>query len=181
MTEHEELMMYVDNIQNGVISRFTRTALSQVPDSFWVIPASSSGKYHPQQSNGEGGLIRHILACLYFAKEMKSAYRLNEFDYDIVISAIVLHDIGKAMAEPHDCVATRFLAYVNSEDNTITDRVIRCVRWHMGRWATGSTDCLTFEQGSKVWPDSFTLLEQITHLCDYMASRKRVELTKLEA
>ena len=30
-----------------------------VPDYFWVMPASSTGKYHPDQDAGVGGLVRH--------------------------------------------------------------------------------------------------------------------------
>ena len=34
----------------------------ETPDYFWTDGASSSGKYHPQFSQGEGGLVRHTKA-----------------------------------------------------------------------------------------------------------------------
>ena len=34
---------------------------------FWTMPASTSGKYHPAHSLGQGGLIRHTRAVVLFA------------------------------------------------------------------------------------------------------------------
>ena len=33
--------------------------INNLPDYFFIVPASSTGKYHPAFSLGEGGLLRH--------------------------------------------------------------------------------------------------------------------------
>ena len=43
-----------------------------VPNYFWNIGASSSGKYHPKFSQGMGGLVRHTKAVVLFCKELMS-------------------------------------------------------------------------------------------------------------
>ena len=69
-----------------------------VPEYFWTDGASSSGKYHPQFSQGEGGLVRHTKAVVMFAEEL---LRMSSFMYmkdrwkDYVIAACILHDTFK--------------------------------------------------------------------------------------
>ena len=41
-----------------------------VPDYFWEIGASSSGKFHPAFSQGVGVLVRHTKAVVMFAEEL---------------------------------------------------------------------------------------------------------------
>ena len=149
--------------------------LSIVPEKFWTIPASSTGKHHPEQSNGEGGLVRHILATLYFAREFCIAYNVTDEEKDCIIAAVILHDTGKAIAEPHDIVNATALRWKVKDE--IILKAIEGARWHMGCWATGSTH--GGERGFKRFPQDFNIVEQVVHVADYAASRKRVNLTKL--
>lgn len=183
VTEKELYTSQLDKISDEKLRIFTQMAIEQAPYAFWTIPASSTGKHHPPQSQGEGGLVRHVLAALYFGREFCIAYCLDQEQRDIITSALLLHDIGKAIAEPHDIVyATKLrrLYKKNFADNMLIDATISCVRWHMGRWSTGSSDCQYEEHGDKLFPNGFSMLEQIVHLADYAASRKRCDLTKLE-
>jgi len=38
---------------------FTKQCLEKLPEYFFEVPASTTGKYHPEFSLGEGGLVRH--------------------------------------------------------------------------------------------------------------------------
>lgn len=180
MTDKELLFIEVDTISDGLLRDFVKEVLeNKTPDAFWTIPASSSGKHHPEQSNGEGGLVRHILAGLYFVREFCIAYSADESEKDICIASMILHDIGKAIAEPHDIVLTRQLSWMlkDNYDTYGISMTVNAVRWHMGKWSTGSTD--GYEPGNRKFPEDFSRIEQIVHLADYAASRKRVNLTKL--
>ena len=69
-----------------------------VPDYFWADGASSSGKYHPQFAQGEGGLVRHTKAVVMFAEELlrMSSYAYMKEEYkDYVIAACIVHDTCK--------------------------------------------------------------------------------------
>ena len=52
-------------VQNEKMSEFAKYYFSEfVPNYFWEIGASSSGKYHPTFSQGKGGLVRHTKAVV---------------------------------------------------------------------------------------------------------------------
>lgn len=182
MTELEMFEAQWNKLPEGNLKDFVQEAVKHIPEAFWTIPSSRTGKHHPPFANGEGGLLRHTLASLYFGRELCIAYGLNDDDRLVVTAALLLHDIGKAIAEPHDIVWTTKLRWIarGKYDSFEVLRVIGAVRWHMGRWATGSTDCDEAERGVKAFPDNFTTIEQVVHLADYAASRKRCDLTKLE-
>ena len=69
-----------------------------VPDYFWTIGASSSGKFHPAMSQGEGGLVRHTKAVAWFCEEL---LRMSQWAYltderkDYARVACLLHDTAK--------------------------------------------------------------------------------------
>lgn len=183
VNEQDQLIASISLIKNELVATFTHAVISNVPEKFWLIPASSTGKHHPEQSNGEGGLVRHVLATLYFAREFFTCYNCTQDEQDIINAALILHDIGKAMDEPHDIVAATNLRWLYKDQKLVSPMILAVidgVRWHMGKWATGSTDCHEDERGNKTFPTSFTKTSMIVHLADYAASRKRVNLTKLE-
>ena len=181
IVERAQLCDEVNTISDSNLQSFVKDAMRQIPDKFWEIAASSTGKHHPEQSNGEGGLVRHVLAGLYFVRELCITYDAIEGERDCCIAAMILHDVGKAIAEPHDIVWANSLRYLakNVYDNELVHTTIGAVRWHMGPWSTGSTMCQFAERGHKRFPQDFNLVEQVVHLADYAASRKRVNLTKL--
>lgn len=173
MTEKEQLYAVLDEL-SVELKPFIKHVLDSQPEAFWTIPASSTGKYHPEQSRGEGGLIRHTLAAIYMAKELCRVFVTTKEAEDTVIAALIVHDIGKAIAEPHDIVGATKLRYIARDYPTFAvQAVIDGVRWHMGCWATGSTQCAEAERGGKEFPANFSIVNQIIHLADYVVSRKR--------
>ena len=62
----------LDLISNHKYRECTREILDElVPDYFYDVPASSTGKYHPWYSLGYGGLVRHTKAVVMFAEPSK--------------------------------------------------------------------------------------------------------------
>lgn len=162
-------------ISDESIKKFLIEVFNTLPVKFWQIPASTSGKYHPKESNTIGGLVKHTLATVYFTRELCSAFGCKASYADILLGASMLHDIGKALDEPHDIVAATGLRHIaKNYTSGEVNELVECVRWHMGRWATGSTDCQPNEVGNKKFPFDFTIPQQILHMADYAASRKRV-------
>lgn len=181
MSDYYQMLAEIETIQDESLRLFVTKTILKAPEKYWLIPASSSGKYHPAQSLGEGGLLRHILAALYFGREFCHAYSATEAEIDYVQAALILHDVGKAIAEPHDIVwATELRSMAKESFDTDAVRVvIQAVRNHMGVWSTGSMQCQLDERGPKRFPEDFSRVDQIVHLADFAASRKRVDLTKL--
>ena len=57
-------------IQDEKVNAFATAAVNALPEYFYSVPASSTGKYHPAYATGEGGLVRHTKAAVMFAHEL---------------------------------------------------------------------------------------------------------------
>ena len=52
----------INTIHVDDIKEFGLKLLEDVPEYFFIVPASSSGKYHPKIYLGDGGLVRYSIA-----------------------------------------------------------------------------------------------------------------------
>lgn len=144
----------------------------KVPEYFFEIPASSTGKYHPSFDLGEGGLIRHTKMVVAVALELLRLEEYENLDSDLVIVACLLHDTFKngkvvdgkysehTVTDHADIAANKWKAYLKpiyGADSVYTWGIADAIRCHMGQW------------GHSV-PDS--PLERCVHMADYIASRK---------
>ncbi len=66
-----------------------------VPDYFWTIPASSTGKYHPSFDLDRGGLVRHTKMTLLVAEELLELEQYCHLNRIQVYTALMLHDTIK--------------------------------------------------------------------------------------
>ena len=64
--------------------------LEGLPDYFYTVPASSSGKYHPQYALGEGGLVRHVKAAIKIALSLLELEQYKDLNRDYVIISLLL-------------------------------------------------------------------------------------------
>lgn len=155
---------YLSQIKNQEIKKQTELAIKKLPKYFWEVAASSTGKYHPKFSLGKGGLVRHTQLALDFAIELFRIYEIKDFNKDIIIASIILHDGLKQGANSnghsiknHDDVTADWLNNLWKEFKG-KKAIVNCVRSHMGNWHTTKA------------PE--TKIEKFVHLCDYLASRK---------
>jgi hypothetical protein len=173
-------------ISNPNIKRYAEIAISNIPDYFFSVAASSTGKYHPSYALGEGGLYRHTLAATKIAKslldlEMLSCDFSND-EKDLMIVAIILHDSQKRGFNPGEISHSEFfhpiyaveslknnpkLSHLLSEEqeNIIYDAISS----HMGQWNESR-----FEK--ETLPKPQTRCEKFVHMVDYLASRKFIEI-----
>ena len=84
-------------INNDDIRKMVEMTLEKVPEYFYHIPASTTGKYHPAYSLGEGGLYRHTQAAVKIADDITKLHCMyfNDTLHDCVIAALILHDTMK--------------------------------------------------------------------------------------
>ena len=54
-------------IKNNRYKENIKVLINLLPDYFFEIPASSTGKYHPYYATGKGGLVRHTKAAVRIA------------------------------------------------------------------------------------------------------------------
>lgn len=149
------------------------------PDYFWTDGASSSGKYHPKFSQGEGGLVRHTKAVVMFAEELlrMSSYAYMKEEYkDYVIAACILHDtckygmyeFDKSEYKNHAVnAAERFNDWCYEEGYCPHFLLLNAIRSHMGQWSTEKED------------RPFTNVDRCVHMADYMASRSFIDIPSI--
>ena len=153
----------------------------RVPKWFFESGASASGKFHPEFTKGEGGLVRHVKAVVLFAEELlrMSSYAYMPDSYkDYVIVACLIHDCAKyGMGNEMDKSA-----YKNHAPNGAKmfdefmfstygvhapEKLLDAVRTHMGQWS---------EKDDK----PFTSIDRCVHMADYMASRPFIMIPSIE-
>lgn len=168
----EQLQDILNNIHNDKIRLFTASVLDKVEPDFWTMPASTSGKYHPPECRGEGGLVLHVRRACMFANMIFNSYGFENTDIrgDIVISALLLHDIGKKQKYDkyweyynHPIVAAKKCEeFKHLLDSKIYSTIVNCIIWHMGPFSPKSI---------KKEITKYTFLELIVYNCDYLASQ----------
>ena len=147
------------------------------PDYFWTDGASSSGKYHPKFSQGDGGLVRHTKAVVMFAEELlrMSSYAYMREEYkDYVIAACILHDTAKYGISEYDKseyknhasnASKAFAEYAEHVmDYKPSEYLLNAIIAHMGQWSTEKED------------RPFTNIDRCVHMADYMASRSFIDI-----
>ena len=60
----------LEYIKDADIKKFTEEMIARLPDYFFEVGASSSGRYHPKYALGEGGLVRHTISAVRIALEL---------------------------------------------------------------------------------------------------------------
>lgn len=164
-------------IRDTKIKEVTKNLVEQLPDYFFKVAASSTGKYHPDYALGEGGLIRHTKAAVRIAEEL---FRMEMFapllpDKDCIIAALILHDglkhgknLGVYTVADHPVQAAKFIEET-CEDKEIGKKIADLVLTHMGQWNTD------YKTNMVLMPKPSTKAQNFVHLCDYLASRKCLE------
>ena len=173
MTKEEKLKIFEEElnlITNEELKMVVKNFLiEQVPEYFWIVPASSSGKYHPNFTLGENGLVRHTKMVIAVALELR---QLNMFDttgviIDDIVVACLLHDTfkkgikdcGHTSTVHADIAAAQWEAYAVDKLKPIyREDIYRGIKTHMGQWSA-----------EKQPSDDF---EKLIHLADFIASRK---------
>ena len=168
-------------IKDKNIRKFTCKILIKLPDYFFIIPASSTGKYHPKHCLGKGGLVRHVKAAVKIANIMfrdECTAPFNDIEKDIIISSLILHDGIKNglngsqwTDEQHPNLIAEFIKenYDETLDKEIIDKIIGCVRSHSGPWNLNKS-------GVEMFPRPESTMEQFVHLADYISSRREITI-----
>ena len=151
-----------------------------LPDYFFEVAASSTGKYHPEFSLGEGGLLRHTKVAVRIAYELLSdpciGDKYTNREKDLMLIALTMHDgvkhgipEEKYTRADHPLLVSKLIREnqtklkMSSKD---VDFICSIIETHMGPW---NTHPYTKEEILPVPKDKY---QNFVHMCDYLASRK---------
>lgn len=194
VSEHfEQELAY---IVNDDLRKIVAETLNQSPECIVHIPASSSGRYHPVYSLGEGGLMRHVKAavgiahCMIETEIFKNltmgvnvySDEMLAFYKDAAYAALILHDCCKpddtekhGTRFDHPLLAANLFKEVTKKHinqsnmiymKNVVPMVYGAIASHMGQWNTAPY------AKDIVLPKPKSGVEQFVHMCDYLGSRK---------
>lgn len=187
MNEEEKIKVFEKEylyIKNSDLVSDAKYLVGHLPDYFFEVDASSTGKYHPKYAAGVGGLTRHVKSACKFAYELLSNPSIgktySEREKDLIIIALLIHDglkYGKGEKETytrfdHPILASSY-AKENKDNLKMTDeeleKMANSVASHMGPWNTNN-------YSNVVLPLPKKPMEKFVHMCDYLASRRFINL-----
>lgn len=156
--------------------------VNKLPDYFFEIPASSTGKYHPSFASSENGLVKHTKVAVRIAKELLDNPGLNNFkdnEKDIIIMAIILHDGCKSgiikenyTRFDHPLIVSQLIKE-NRSSLSLNDEemelLIRVISSHMGIWNKDYN-------GNEILPIPKDKYQRFVHMCDYLSSKKFLDV-----
>jgi len=149
---------------------WVQRTFQKVPDHFWVIPSSQTGRYHPACSNGRAGLIIHTKRVVWLADKICCAWGIEGLPRDIVLAACLLHDTAKAPIgsapgayAQHPLNVKKFFAEWNEKEILMTIEL--CICHHMGRWTPAEI---------KKPIEKYSLIQLAVYTADYLASMKEL-------
>ena len=110
--KEEALQLYntiistIDEFQNEKLKEFTKKTIEENKEKLLIAP-DAKVMHH----NYLGGLLVHIVECINFAKSVYPLF-YKKINKDILLSACILHDIGKVFEYEID-IETGFVEYSN--------------------------------------------------------------------
>lgn len=169
----------IDYIKDKDIKESLCIMINKIPDYFFKIEAASTGKYHPSYACGEGGLLRHTKAVVRIAYELFGIYKFDERKKDLIIFSCIMHDsLKKGLNEAtytlweHPLIAANFVKS-NRNSLKLSDEdisfVCACISSHMGKFNVS-------KYSNIILPLPCTPEQKFVHMCDYLASRKVIEI-----
>lgn len=173
-------------IENDDLRYFAAKCVNRIDPWFWIAPAASSGKFHPRTSLGDGGLMRHTISVVRFlnyileVESIRSQFTSRE--RDIMRIAAMMHDSKKSGNQEdyernkqtkfeHPILAANFVNSIG--DGLIPEEELKLcsdiISTHMGQFNTS-------KRSDVVLPKPENKYEILVHMCDYISSRKDIEV-----
>lgn len=177
---YEEIFdMELEYLKSDRIKKACLEMVKLLPDYFYEIPASSTGKYHPEYAQGEGGLLRHSKAAMRIGYELLQDPSIGDKytsdEKDLMLMALLIHD-GLKSGNPKEKY-TRFdhpilmAEYVMDNEEVLglemeeIEFLYDVIKTHMGVWTKDYN-------GNEVLEAPKTKYQNFVHMCDALASKK---------
>ncbi len=183
MNKVEKFSKELDYIKNKIFKADACYLIDGLPDYFFEVPASSTGKYHPEYALGDGGLLRHTKAAVKIAYELLSnpliGGKYTEEEKELMLIALMLHDGLKSGREKSKYTKVEHpllvCQYIKENEHNLgmsvenMNFICDVIASHMGAWNKDF-------DGNEVLPVPKTKYQNFVHMCDYLASRKSILL-----
>ena len=183
MVKSENFKEELNYIKKDKYKDNAKILINLLPDYFFEVAASSTGKYHPSFALGEGGLLRHTKVAVKIANELLNdeviGYTFTDDEKDLMIISLIMHDglkhgISKEKYTrfDHPIIVAEFIEN-NKDKLSLTEGELKFIKEaissHMGNWNTNP-------YSDVVLPKPKNKYQRFVHMCDYLASRKFLDV-----
>ena len=135
--------------------------INSLPDYFFEVEASTTGKYHPKFALGTGGLVRHTKVAVRFGYELLNdpciGGKYTAREKDLMLMALTLHD-GLKCGNPKERYTRAdhpllVCEHIKNQKDQLkmseeeVDFICHVISTHMGPW---NTDYYTKEEMLKL-------------------------------
>lgn len=180
--KQDKFIQEINYIKNEKYKENAKILINGLPDYFFSVPASSTGKYHPAFASGDGGLVRHTKAAVRIAFELLNSMIGNVFtsdEKDLIILGLILHDglkhglnKDKYVRFDHPLLAAIYVK--DSKDKlSLSDSEIEflynIISSHMGPYNTNA-------YSDVILPLPKNKYQKFVHMCDLLASKKFLDI-----
>ena len=183
MNKVEIFSVEINYINNLDLKESLKLIVDKLPDYFFHEAASSTGKYHPKYALGEGGLLRHSKAATKIGLELLNnpliGSKYSPREKDMLLLSLLVHDgLKRGLTEEkytrvdHPILMANFILdnyqtfKLNLEDAKFISDVIKT---HMGPYNADFNGNVVLETPKNKY-------QSFVHMCDYLASRKCLEV-----
>ena len=174
----------ISYIKDESKKRDIEVLINLLPDYFFTIPASSTGKYHPKFASTVSGLVKHTKVAVRIANDLfETVNNFTDNDKDLIIMALIMHDgLKKGLVEEkytrHDhplLVSKLIMENASKLEMDIDDvrKMCMLIESHMGKWNKCSYSDVEL-------PVPTTEMQRFVHRCDYLASRNYLNVRFLK-
>ena len=176
----------LNTFENDDIKEFAIDRINNFPSYFWTVPASSSGRYHPKISLGNGGLARHTVAVVRFLNHIfgvnEIANKYTSRERDLMRVAAIVHDSFKSGTQAdyeqnqqtkfnHPLLVAEYIRRSSGLPQDELELIAHIVEAHMGSFKTTNK----YYPGVEL-PIPKDKYQIFVHLADYLASRQDIEM-----
>lgn len=179
MNKEELFLDELDYIKDDELQESLISIIQALPEYWFKVPASSTGKYHPSYALGEGGLLRHSKAAMRIGYELLNnpiiGGKYTSHEKDLLLMALLVHD-GLKLGMPeerytrfdHPILMANFIKEKKDEFNLSEEDanfMADVIKTHMGPWTTDYN-------GEEVLEKPKTKYQNFVHMCDFLAAKK---------
>ena len=184
MNKEEMFLDELEYIKDEKLQDSLLKIIESLPEYWFHVAASSTGKYHPKYSLGEGGLLRHSKSAMRIGYELLSdaciGEKYTDREKDLMLIALLVHD-GLKLGEKeerytrfdHPILMANFIINNQKQYNLEEDDakfIADVIKTHMGPWTNDYN-------GNEILERPKTKYQNFVHMCDFLASKKFLQVS----
>ena len=184
MNKEEMFLDELEYIKDEKLQDSLLKIIESLPEYWFHVAASSTGKYHPKYSLGEGGLLRHSKSAMRIGYELLSDQCIGEKytdrEKDLMLIALLVHD-GLKLGEKeerytrfdHPILMANYIIKNQKQYNLKEEDAIfiaDVIKTHMGPWTKDYN-------GNEILERPKTKYQNFVHMCDFLAAKKFLQVS----